>query len=70
MISYITKDGDVLDAICFKYYGNTLGTVEKVLKANRHLANLDAVFNAGVKITLPDLTKPEEPDSATIKLWS
>jgi phage tail protein X len=68
MITYTTKDGDVLDLICWKYYGSTNGTVEKVLEANRHLANLDAVFAAGVKIILPDLTKTEEEKS--VKLWS
>jgi phage tail protein X len=68
MISYITKDGDVLDLICWKYYGSTNGTVEKVLEANRHLANLDPVLAAGVKIILPDLTKTEEEKS--VKLWS
>ena len=68
MITYITKDGDVLDAICFKYYGNTSGTVEKVLEANRHLSELGAIFSAGVKIVLPDLSQEEETES--IKLWS
>lgn len=68
MITYTTKDGDVLDSICWKYYGSTSGTVEKVLEANRHLANLPAIFSAGVKIILPDLT-PEE-DSESVKLWS
>jgi phage tail protein X len=68
MITCVTKDGDVLDLICWKYYGSTNGIVEKVLEANRHLANLDAVFAAGVKIILPDLTKAEEEKS--IKLWS
>ncbi len=68
MITYIIKDGDVLDSICWKYYGSTNGTVEKVLEANRHIANLDAVFAAGVKIILPDLTKTEEEKS--VKLWS
>lgn len=68
MISYITKDGDVLDAICSKYYGSTLGIVEKVLEANRHIADMGAIFEAGVKITLPDLNQEIEPES--IKLWS
>jgi phage tail protein X len=72
MIAYTTKDGDVLDSICWKYYGSTssfsMGTVEKVLEANRHLANLPAIFAAGVKIILPDLTPEEETES--IKLWS
>jgi len=68
VITYTTKDGDVLDAICFKYYGSTSGTVEKVLEANRHLAELGSIFAAGVKIILPDLTQEIEPES--VKLWS
>ena len=68
MITYTTKDGDVLDAICWKYYGSTIGTVEKVLEANRHLAELESVFSAGVKIVLPDLTLEEEAEN--ISLWS
>ena len=68
MITYVTKDGDVLDAICWKYYGSTTGMVEKVLEANRHLAELGSIFAAGVKIILPDLTQEEETES--VKLWS
>ena len=33
MIIYNTKDGDVLDDICYRFYGHLDGTVEKVLKA-------------------------------------
>ena len=72
MITYTTKDGDVLDSICWKYYGSTgsfsVGTVEKVLEANRHLAELGAIFSAGTKIILPDLALAIEPES--VKLWS
>jgi len=68
MIIYVTKDGDVLDAICFQYYGSTTGIVEKVLEANRHIADMGAIFEAGVKITLPDLDQEEATES--IKLWS
>jgi len=68
MITYVTKDGDVLDAICLQYYSSTTGVVEKVLEANRHLAELGAIFSAGVKITLPDLALAIEPES--VKLWS
>ena len=68
MITYVTKDGDVLDAICWKYYGSTTGVVEKVLEANRHLAELGSIFAAGVKIILPDLTLGTEAES--VKLWS
>ena len=43
-VIYSTKEGDVLDYICWKYYQKTSGVVEKVLEANRHLANLGAKF--------------------------
>lgn len=68
MITYITKDGDALDYICWKYYGRISGIVEKVLEANRHIADIGAIFEAGVKITLPDLDQEEATES--IKLWS
>ncbi len=69
MILYTSKDGDILDAICFKYYGTTANQiVEKVLAANRQLADLDATFVAGTRIVLPDLIPGEKSES--VKLWS
>ena len=47
-MTYITKDGETLDYICWKYYGRT-NVVEQVLQANRHLAKLDAVLPGGGK---------------------
>jgi phage tail protein X len=57
-LAYQTKDGDVLDAICWKYYGSTTGMVEKVLEAQssscrtwqyfyRRRKNYFAGFNSG-----------------------
>ena len=67
-IIYTTRDGDVLDQICQNYYGSTAKIVQQVLEANLHLSNLDAVFEAGVKITLPEITIQKE--SEIVKLWS
>ena len=67
-IIYTTRDGDVLDQICQNYYGSTAKIVEQVLEANPNLSNLDAVFEAGVKITLPEITIQKE--SEIVKLWS
>ena len=67
-IIYTTRDGDVLDQICQNYYGSTAKIVEQVLEANLHLSNLDAVFEAGVKITLPEITIQKEYE--IVKLWS
>ena len=67
-IIYTTKDGDVLDQICQNYYGKTSKIVEQVIEANPHIVELDAIFEVGIKITLPDII--QEKESETVKLWS
>ena len=67
-IIYTTRDGDVLDQICQNYYGSTAKIIEQVLEANPHLVELEAVFDAGVKITLPEITIQKE--SEIVKLWT
>jgi len=67
MAAYRTKDGDMLDAICFRHYGTSTRTTELVLDANPGLADLGAVFVSGIEIVLPDV-KPD-PVSAPVRLW-
>ena len=67
-IIYLTKDGDVLDQICQNYYGKTSKIVEQVIEANPHIVDLEAVFEAGIKIILPDII--QEKESETVKLWT
>ena len=68
MSKYVTKDGDTVDWICWRHYGNTLAaTTEAVLDANYGLAAQGPVFVAGVEIVLPELTKVSEIQ--TVKLW-
>lgn len=68
MQRYRCQDGDMLDAICFSYYGYSSGAVEMVLEANPGLADLGAVYSAGLEIDLPDLAQSAK-DAETIKLW-
>lgn len=63
---YVTKDGETLDYICWKHYGNTRN-MEKVLNVNRHIASMDAVLDAGIKVTLPAFEEPKTTQK--IKLW-
>ncbi|WP_172685792.1 tail protein X, partial [Pseudomonas savastanoi] len=35
-----TSDGDILDTVCFNYYGHLKGSVEAVLDANQGLADV------------------------------
>lgn len=66
--TYVTSDGDMLDAIAFKFYGGTSNrVVEQVLEANRGLADYGATFPAGVTITLPDITAPAQEQG--VRLW-
>lgn len=64
---YTTIEGDLLDYICWKYYGKTSNYVEKVLAANPHLAEYGAILPAGIKIFLPVIN--ELKSSQKIKLW-
>lgn len=67
--TYQTKDGDVLDDVVSRYYGDTAnGIVELVLEANRGLADLGPVLPAGVSITLPD--RPAVATESLVRLWS
>ena len=54
---YTTSDGDVLDDICFRYYGEgyNVSPIPFVLNANPGLADLGDIYPAGVLIMLPDL---------------
>ena len=64
-MKYRCKDGDMLDAVCFGYYGHE-NAVEAVLEANPDLATIGVKLTPGLIIELPDLPEPEK---ATISLW-
>ncbi len=54
---------DTVDALCWRYYGRTDGTVETVLEANTGLADRGVVLPTGTAVYLPALdtvtsTKP------------
>lgn len=66
-MKYRTKDGDMLDRICWEYYGQQAGAVEAVLEANPGLGDKGPVFIAGLEITLPDLAPAA--NETTIRLW-
>lgn len=66
---YITKDGDMLDKICWEYYGKSSGYMEQVLAANPGLAELGPVYDAGVSIELPTISTTTNT-AARVRLWS
>jgi phage tail protein X len=66
---YPTKDGDMIDAICWAYYGYGYGSLEVVSQYNRFLAYYDEELPAGLTIFLPDIAKPAQPAAATANVW-
>jgi len=65
--AYLTKDGDMVDLICWKHYGYSGGVTEMVMEANRHLAFLPAKLPSGITITLPAATAPAAVQP--VRLW-
>lgn len=49
------QQGDTVDAICWRHYGRTDGTVEAVLEANAGLADYGPMLPIGTAVYLPDL---------------
>lgn len=65
---YRTKDGDTLDYIAWKQYGNqNPGTVETLFLANPDLSAYDDTLPAGLVVRLPEIPVAETQE--TVKLW-
>lgn len=67
--TYIAKDGDMLDFICWKYYtaAQLPLAVERVLAANRGIAAIGVRLTAGTAVVLPDLPRPQA--TPIIRIW-
>jgi phage tail protein X len=63
---YITRDGDMVDAIAFERYGNH-GSEAAIFAANPGLADHGPILPAGLTIKLPMTATPVVV--ATKKLW-
>ena len=68
MTVHITRQGEMLDLVCYRHYGPRPGIVERVLDHNKGLAALGPVPPAGTRIELPVIPTTLTP-AATIKLW-
>ncbi len=65
---YVTRQNEMLDAICRRFYGDESGYVEKVLDANPGLAALTMPLPLGVEIVLPELALRREA-VPVVNLW-
>ena len=69
MASYVTKQGDVLDALCWQHYGRSEGVTELVLNANPGLADLGSEIPMGTVIELPDIPDSSNQAINPVRLW-
>ncbi len=65
---YETTEGDVLDEIVHRFYGQADGALERVLEENPRLAGQGLQLPQGVVIRLPDL--PPASPKAVVRLWT
>ena len=66
MITYVTKEGDVLDWIVWRHYG-TISVLEKVMEANPKIT--DERLAAGIEVKLPYIETAKK-NKGEIKLWN
>lgn len=65
---YITREGDTVDFIAWKFYGSTANqVVEAVYSANGGLADHGPVLPPGLEIILPVVVSPAKTQG--VKLW-
>ncbi|WGL95315.1 tail protein X [Arsenophonus nasoniae] len=58
---------DTVDAICWRFYRQTSGQVEQVLRDNPGLADLGAILPAGTVIQLAETATT--PTTPRLQLW-
>lgn len=68
MTTYHTKEGDILNKICFDLYGFVRGVLEAVLEMNPFLAQFQTTLPASLIVTLPDFEV--RPQRRVIRLWT
>lgn len=69
MAIVITNEGDVLDGVCYNFYGMVDGNIlQEVLDANQNIQDHGIIFEAGVEITLPDEIQATQVRTV-VKLW-
>lgn len=67
-MNYRTKDGDVLDGVCARHYGDLPYRIEEVIAANPGLSERGPVLPSGLLISLPEVAETA-PALPILRLW-
>lgn len=63
------RQGDTVDAICWRAFGTTAGVVETVYDMNRGLAALGPTLPTGTPVVIPDARDVGTRVLSTLQLW-
>ncbi|KAF1072707.1 MAG: hypothetical protein GAK45_00142 [Pseudomonas citronellolis] len=63
-----TEQRDTVEALCWRYYGRTVGVTEAVLDANPGLADYGPILPQGLEVTMPD-AQNTAPTQQVVNLW-
>lgn len=61
------RQGDTVDLICYRHYGQTAEVTEAVYRANPGLCELGPILPIGTPVKLPDLAP--QPEREIVQLW-
>lgn len=64
-----SQQNDTVDAIVWRYLGDTAGYVERTLELNPALAQFGAVLPSGTIITLPEPNVSSATKKDIVQLW-
>lgn len=63
------RQGDTVDALCWRELGATRDVVEAVYELNRGLADLGPILPEGTPVTLPSRQTVTPPVLPLLQLW-
>lgn len=63
------RQGDTLDAICWRELGATRGLLEQAYELNRNMADAGPVLAEGTVVVLPDPAPSPAAMRETVNLW-
>lgn len=70
MTQYQTKDGDTVDYVAYKFYGNTKNEiVEQIYELNPHLFDHPPLLPENLIIELPKKKVSTTVSNKKVKLW-
>lgn len=63
------RQGDTLDALCWRHLGTTRGVVEKALELNPGLADHGSTLPHGTPVRLPTAPAAGTTERPLVQLW-